>query len=183
MESSFLITNVICLTSSSGEGFSLNFTVLIKARGNFVARCWPASISIFDSPKQIKFVTAPSSNSFIVDRKAWIFHWWESPGKTCSYVLLAEMTLIFFILSATDGIYQVVENSTHPSAAFVIMNTYPCCIAKSKISQTAFSSIFKEFLSVVLSSNSSTCPFGCKNEVQSKVSSQSNMMHVYYRFG
>lgn len=39
IESIFLMTRLICLTSSSGEGFSLNLTVLINALGNLVAKC------------------------------------------------------------------------------------------------------------------------------------------------
>ena len=52
------ITRSSCLISSSGFGFYLNLTVFRTHLSNYFPRQWAASISMLESPKQIKLVSS-----------------------------------------------------------------------------------------------------------------------------
>ncbi len=117
-------TNSYCLTSSSGLGFSLNFIVFINAWLNDLARIWAASISMWESPRQIKLVMICfkmgrgkkinllskthkitfSSKFFFKSLNVSTFHLWQSPGKTSSYALRADITVIVFV-SITSRVF------------------------------------------------------------------------------
>jgi len=51
------------LTSSSAEGFSINFIYLTKHISTYAWKCLPASISYYESPITIRFVMAALSRS------------------------------------------------------------------------------------------------------------------------
>ena len=50
-------TNYCCFISYSGFGFSRNLIVFTRLCSNYLERQWAASISILESPMQIKLVT------------------------------------------------------------------------------------------------------------------------------
>lgn len=51
-------TNYCCFISYSGLGFSRNFIVLTRLCSNSLDKLWAASISMLESPIQMRFVTS-----------------------------------------------------------------------------------------------------------------------------
>jgi hypothetical protein len=56
-----------------------------------------------------------------------------SLGKCASYLLLAEIIVIFSKIGATEGKNFEALNYTHPSAALVMIKVFPDLTARSKI--------------------------------------------------
>ena len=121
ISSILVITRLSCLTSSFGFGYSRNFTVLIRDLLNRIARWCAASISIYESPSAKIFLMFPFVNSSYVSRKAFYFHLGTSYGKRFSYLARAEIMVIFSSMWKASGRNLLHENSTQPSAAFVMI--------------------------------------------------------------
>ena len=116
------------MTSSSADGFSINFIYLTKHISTCVWKCLPASISYYESPITIRFVMAALSSRPSISQRlmnAAFFHSPIYPGYYYSNSPLAEITGIYFIIIlCTLGIRIKELYSTHPLLAFVIISTF-----------------------------------------------------------
>lgn len=111
-------------------GFSLNLTVLIKHFSMVKPIVIPASISNYESPITIKFVTASLLNLILPfsfkAKKASYFQRIILQGYSFSCSSLAEITGTFYIIIAFDkGNNFFADICTHPFFAFVIITGYP----------------------------------------------------------
>ena len=114
-------------------GNSLNLTVLMKAYLNRYAKWCAASSSIIESPRAMILVIIASFIASCVSRNAWIFHYETSVGKYDSYLLRADIMVIWESSGNTEGINFSALNSTQPSAAFVMMKVFPVFIESYSI--------------------------------------------------
>ena len=133
ISSIFWITRFNYFTSSLGLGNSLNLTVLMNAYLNRYAKWCAASNSIIESPKAIILVIIASFIVSYVSRNACIFHCETSVGKYDSYLLRADIMVIWDNNGNTVGINFSALNSTQPSAAFVMIKVFPVLIESYSI--------------------------------------------------
>mmetsp|Transcript_7822 Transcript_7822/g.20148 ORF Transcript_7822/g.20148 Transcript_7822/m.20148 type:complete len:307 (-) Transcript_7822:24-944(-) len=120
-------TTSSCLTNSCGVGRSHSLTVFTSACAKQLPITCTASISITESPMEIRFVTASKFSVRCTCKKACTFHAWQSPGNACSYAPRAEMTSICLLTSSslTAGMQSPAECCTQPSVALVMITTFP----------------------------------------------------------
>mmetsp|Transcript_11494 Transcript_11494/g.39249 ORF Transcript_11494/g.39249 Transcript_11494/m.39249 type:complete len:218 (-) Transcript_11494:221-874(-) len=143
-----------------------------------------ASISMMESPMEMRLVTASKLSVRCTCKKACTFQAWQSPGNSCSKAPRAEITSMGRVprRAFTSGRQRPAECCTQPSVALVMMTALPCW--------QAMESREAETLSRALSCSlvdAGTPPKCCITSsmcvVAISVSSQSKMVTVCADFG
>lgn len=184
MYSNFSLMSVSCLTSSSGVGYSLIFTNLIRHSLHYFQNYTPASISYGESPTTIRFVRAFGSrvdpSLCHRDQKVLSFQTWVWKGYSFSNMSLAEMMATWVRINLwTFGSMKLEENSTQPLRALVTMNVLPTLMDFYKTASTFLYIKISSFLNFCTTLSIYASSFGFSSPVHSNVSSQSKIMRFW----